>query len=107
MPQSDQGSGDFIFVIPATKVFDLRDKDSEIDIEIYKYENTNGLCLTTELLITKMTLSQITLPQEDIDQGYQIIRPNQTSLYCREDYVSQDFPDNPTFSSLNRIEPSN
>jgi hypothetical protein len=69
-------------------------------VKTWKLESKETACIYTELANNTMDLSQASLPTADIAAGYTLLEIKAIAVYCRPDYNSVDFPDNPRFVNL-------
>jgi hypothetical protein len=69
-------------------------------VKTWKLESKEAVCTYTELANNTMDLSQASLPAADIAAGYGLWELKAIAVYCRPDYNSVDFPDNPRFVNL-------
>lgn len=100
MPQSDTGRPSF-FKVYGFGYQRLKDEPITISVETYKaipdVETSNPSCNYLEVAEQEMLLGQTMMPASDLDLGYTNFSVATIAVYCRQEYQSIDFPDNPFF----------
>lgn len=79
---------------------DLLAGNVEHPLEIYRAITLNNSCNYVLIADTTIELSQMEVPQEYVDAGYVVFGLQTVAVYCRPNYQSVDFPDNPEFNNI-------